>query len=118
MDMPRKKDEICSVNQSLRARGPQIGARIFTKCEGRHLQPRDHVADEGGRGCSSQGPKDKIRDLSLSGSKICEGVVIQDTGDRVAHRSHDVLNRALGMICIGTVSTFLVGGLADAPDRR
>ena len=84
----------------------------------RTCKDRDHVADEGGRGCSSQGPKDKIRDLSLSGSKICEGVVIQDTGDRVAHRSHDVLNRALGMICIGTVSTFLVGGLADAPDRR
>ena len=43
-------------------------------------------------------------------------MIIQDVGDGVANRSHDVLDRATGMISVRAVAAFLVGSFADTAD--
>src|SRR6516164_1785495 len=53
-----------------------------------------------------------------AGSEVFQAIVIQDIGDRVSYSAHDVLQRAVSFVGIGTVDTLLIGGLAHAPDRR
>ena len=52
-----------------------------------------------------------------TGGEISQCVVVQDSCNRIAYGSHDVLNRASRMVRVRAISAFLVGGLADASDR-
>src|SRR5690349_14677965 len=49
--------------------------------------------------------------------KSGQRIIIKNVGDRVSDRSHDLLYGAVSSLRVGTVTTFLVGGFADATDR-
>ena len=48
----------------------------------------------------------------MTGDKVVERVVVQDIGNGIAHRTHHMLHRALGMFGIGAVAAFLISRLA------
>ena len=52
----------------------------------------------------------------MAGGEVVEGVVVQDTGNGITHRTHHMLHRTLGMFGIGAVSAFLIGRLAHTSD--
>src|SRR5206468_6363291 len=56
--------------------------------------------------------------FAVTRREVAELVVVQDVRDGVAHAEHRVLDRTALLLGIGTVAAFLIGGLADAADRR
>ena len=52
----------------------------------------------------------------MSGDKVVERIVIQDTGNGITHRTHHMLYWTLRVLGIGAVSAFLIGRLAHASD--
>src|SRR5947208_1061325 len=58
---------------------------------------------------------------SLSGRlsrKISERVVVEDSSDGIADSPHNILDGAASLLDIGAIAAFLIGGFADASDRR
>src|SRR5688572_8153444 len=56
--------------------------------------------------------------FAVTRREVAELVVVQDVRDGVAHAEHRVLDRTALLLGIGAVAAFLIGGLADAADRR
>lgn len=75
---------------------------IDCRCDKRNRDENEFVHDSGG---------------FQSCGKISQCVIVENVGDRVSDRSHDLLHWAVGTVGIGTVAAFLVGSLADAADR-
>lgn len=54
----------------------------------------------------------------MAGGKVGQRIVIEDSGNRITDRGHDLLYGTPRLIRIGTIAAFLVRRLTDAADRR